>query len=148
MREIGEVLKDAIPANIDKILTVRRDEGKLRVLSNMEIYNLGRVESVDEVIAQAKEGEIEDWFIIRLDLLNLNRDITFMIGYRDGHVFNTSGVVAIDPEAGVVRTQNSVYRVGDRGVGEPDELLRLHVCHYLHTCGAAGRLFGVLNVFY
>lgn len=149
-------LRDLMPKSIDDIICTHRDEGALRVLNDFEIYNLGKIDSVASIKARAKDGEIDNWYIIRLDLFTSGRDITFMVGNRNGYVFNTSGVVAIDVDAGVVRTQNSTYLLGERGIGELDRDqdldLRLHICHYLHTCSLSGhsigQIFGVLNVGY
>ncbi len=156
MSDIGDKLGRMIPKSLNDILTLNRDEASLRVLNDLDIYNLARIESVAQVKARAKSHEISNWHIVRLHIVPLNQDITFMVGYRCGEVFNTSGVVAIDIEAGVVRTQNSVYMLGERGVGELDGAddvnLRLHICHYLHTCTFAGqsvgKIFGVLDIFY
>lgn len=156
MSDIGDKLERMIPKSINDIIRLNRDEASLRVLGDLDIYNLARIESVASVKARAKSHEIENWYIVQLHIVPINQDITFMVGYRRGEVFNTSGVVAIDVEAGVVRTQNSVYLLGDRGVGELDGAddinLRLHVCAYLHTCSFAGKslghILGVLDVFY
>lgn len=72
-------------------------------------------------------------------LLGINREVDC--------AWMTSAVNAIDLEIGVVRTSNSLYGLGNKGEGNPNLNLILHICHTLHKWGI-GKQLGVLEVLY
>ncbi|VVC82475.1 hypothetical protein [Sideroxydans sp. CL21] len=144
MNGLAKAFKTAVPESIDSIITLHRENASLSVLDDAHIAFIPNV-AMDRQMSV--KGMIEGWYVVRLDIPSKLFIADIMFGYKNGRVFRTSPVVAISPEAGLVVTRNSVYKLGTKGESEPDLALRLHVCNFLHSINL-GEFFGVLHVFY
>lgn len=141
--ELTRSVRNVAPATVNEIIKNNRFQASLSVLNDAEIAALPSLESFREM--RMAKGMIDQWFVIKL--IYRSKELPFVVGYKDGKVFNTSKIVAIDVVAGVLITSNSMYWLNKRGIGEPELDLRLHICHFLHMCGI-GQALGVLAVFY
>jgi hypothetical protein len=141
--ELAKAVNNITPDTVNDIIKTNRAHASLSVLNNAEIADLPSLESFREM--RMAKGMIDQWFVIKL--IYRSKELPFVIGYKEGKVFNTSKIIAIDVGAGVLITSNSMYRLDKQGIGEPELDLRLHLCHFLHMCGI-GQALGVLAVFY
>ena len=143
-------IEDHIPKSLDEIIRLRRESFSLRQSSLDEIASLPATIESDHAAIQAT---IDNWYLICLaysKTVDTAPQLThFLLGINreTDCAWMTSAVNAIDQDSSVVRTSNSLYGLGSKGVGHPDLNLILHVCHTLHKWGL-GKQLGVLEVFY
>lgn len=97
------------------------------------------------------KGEMSDWHFIsfQLDRPEMKRLKVILVGDR-GHnaiTTTTSPVKGIDLVEGLVRTENSVYRLrlDERGTGEPSPKQLVCLCRTLHSW-RLGHAFNVPRV--
>jgi hypothetical protein len=151
VKGLQEALEKIIPRSLDDIVRVNRDR-----------FQIG-LANVDELSARAAtivpgrtKDIIDSWRIIAFRSLNPEADfggagnsLLSVLGRAVGMgcPLVTSQVTQIDIRNGLVRTRNSVYRLGSGGVGEPplDDLI--HLCAAI--CGwGFGSMIGAPEFFY
>lgn len=142
-------LHDLVPKNLDDIVRAHRDEFRLALATDEELDALGH-ESPDATASQVRLT-LREWNILMIHVTvdGSLKSIPKLLGtvQETGQCWITSTVTAFDSQAGLVRTENSVYRVAGPRFLEPDVHLLLHVCVWLNQQGV-GRYFGVPEFFY
>jgi len=140
-------IDDYLPKSLDEIVRRRRDEVQIRLATATEIKALG------EFIGDAKmsQGEVKDtiseWYPI---LFRVRDDMQIrLLGHfeKRKEILLSSDVAVLSPENGLAKTENSFYRLGKRGDGEPPRHFLVVLCAILTKTGA-GRVLGVPEVFF
>ncbi len=142
-------LHDQIPKDLDDIIRSHRDKCRLAFATAEEL------DALECEIPSASVGPVrhtlKDWNILMVHAVagESVQSIPKLLGsvQETGQCWITSTVVAVDRQAGLVRTENSVYRVVGHRSFDPDTHLLLHVCVWLNQRGV-GRLLGVPGFFY
>lgn len=140
-------LKDMFPKSLDEIIRLRRDELSLRLSTTEDFAKLPPMVSMLDNQKRIK-ATVNDWRIVCLDFHHKGKQ-HILVGEDavTGNTWATSGLKSVDFENSLVLTQNSIYRLGDKGEGEPTFYILLHICHMFHRWGF-GAGFGVLEIFY
>ena len=142
-------LRDLIPANLDDIIRAHRDKCQLAFATDEELSAL------ECEFSSAGPGPVrhtlKNWNILMVHAAvgGSVQSIPKLLGnvQETGQCWITSTVKGIDSRAGLVQTENSVYRVVGPRSSEPDTHLLLHVCVWLNQQGV-GRFLGVPEFFY
>lgn len=125
---------DLLPASLDDIIRTNRDQTELRLSSTQEIDALvGKIE-----IALDAKDEINNWRLISLvDKASKVAQVLLLGDSRaQRHPGITSPVLTIDFEQGIAITRSkSVYKLGDRGYGEPPQPDLYCLCAAMHSWG-------------
>jgi len=135
-----------LPKSLDDIIRVKRDEIELRLSSIPEIDAL--VEHFPTI--PDPKDEMNNWRLVSLVDRISNSAQVLLIGdsRAQKHPGITSPVIAIDFEHGIAVTRsNSVYKLGNRGLGEPPENDLFCICAAMHSWGK-GQTFGVPHFAY
>lgn len=142
-------LQDLIPQSLDDVIRANRHELRLAFATDEELHALER--TLPGVTDSQVRDTLEEWNIMMIHVTTggPSQLLPKLLGSvrETGQYRVTSTVTAVDMQAGLIRTQNSVYRVvGPRSAG-PDEDLLIYVCVWLNELGI-GRYFGVPPFFY
>ena len=142
-----ENIEDFLPKSLDEIVRRRRDEVQIRLATSSEIQALG--EFLGD--AQMKQGEekdtINEWYPVTF---RVRDDLQIrLLGHfeKRNEILLSSAVTVLNRQNGVARTENSLYRLGKRGDGEPPRHFLAVLCAILHKTGA-GQVLGVPEVFF
>ena len=142
-------LQDLIPKNLDDIIRANRDKCRLAFATDEELSALER-EFPSEAVSPVRHA-LKEWNVLMIHVTvdGSVQSIPKLLGnvQETGQSWITSTVTAVDSQVGLVRTENSVYRVAGPRSTEPDTHLLLHVCVWLNQQGA-GRYLGVPEFFY
>lgn len=144
---LEQALKQAIPENLDNIIREHRDRLTLRMSTADELTELPPMVSMLGEQIQMR-ATIKDWWIVCLDQNQIGKNF-ILVGTNEStdEVWATSAIKSVDFENGLVLTDNSVYRLGQKGDGEPTFPFLLHLCSQFHKWGF-GPTFGVPHIFY
>lgn len=142
-------LQDLIPKNLDDVIRANRDKCRLAFATDEELSALER-EFPSEAVGPVRHA-LKEWNILMIHVMvdGSVQSIPKLLGnvQETGQCWITSSVTAVDSHAGLVRTENSLYRIVGPRSTEPDMHLLLHVCVWLNQQGA-GRYLGVPEFFY
>lgn len=142
-------LQDLIPQNLDDIIRANRDKCQLAFATDEELSALER-EFPGAAVGQVRHT-LKEWNILMIHVTvdGSLKSIPKLLGnvQETGQCWITSTVTAFDSQAGLVRTENSLYRIVGPRSAEPDMHLLLHICVWLNQQGA-GRYLGVPEFFY
>lgn len=135
-------LADHLPRTLDEIVRKNRDAVEIRLATVAEIVSLAGQVSAAEI-----KDAIDKWYPIAITMKG-QRWIR-VLGHFEGRGETTlsSALVAFDQEVGLAQTLNSVYRLGNRGQGEPDRASLMQLCAILNQMGVGPEL-GVPEVFF
>lgn len=135
-------LADHLPRTLDEVVRRNRDAVEIRLATDAEIVSLAGQVSAAEI-----KYTINEWYPIALTVKG-QRWIR-VLGHFEGRgeITWSSALVAFDQEAGLAQTLNSVYRLGNRGQGEPDRACLMQLCAILNQMGV-GPALGVPEVFF
>ena len=144
---LEQTVKQIIPKDLDDIVRLRRDEFTLRLASAQEITALPPMVSMLDSQIQVN-ATINEWRIICLDLHAAGKKF-ILTGYNQSTntTWGTSEVKSADIDRNLILTENSMYKLGSKGEGEPTPDLLLHICNLFHQWGF-GKTFGVPEIFY
>lgn len=149
MSDIGTTVEKLIPKSLDEIIRNHRDEVSLRLATAEDYASLPpMVSSIDR--QRPVRATINEWRIVCIVLppeLGGNKLILSGMHQAQDCTWCTSSIVSVDFENNLVLTDNSLYRLGSKGEGEPGMHILLHICHCLHSWGIGERL-GALPIFY
>ncbi len=142
-------INDLIPKNLDDIVRANRDKCRLALATDEERHALERD------LSSGATGKIhhtlKGWNILMIHVTTggASTSLPKLLGSvnETGQCWITSTVKGIDTRAGLVETENSVYRVVGQRESEPDRHLLLHICAWLNQRGL-GRYLGVPGFFY
>lgn len=138
-----------IPKNLDDIIRANRDQCRLAFATDEELNGLER-ESPGSGAGSVRHT-LKEWNILMIHVVadGSVQSIPKLLGnvQETEQCWITSTVTAVDSQAGLIRTKNSVYRVVGPRSAEPDMHLLMHVCVWLNQQGV-GRHFGVPGFFY
>jgi hypothetical protein len=153
VRGIQEALEQMMPKSLDDIVRKNRDVLQLGLATAGELAVLAAT-----IEPGHSRDTIEEWRIVAFRAIGprsdadmagiLSRSLSLLgraAGMRCPWI--TSAVTQIDIDAGLVRTRNSLYRLGARGEGEPPQDDLICVCAAMHKCGV-GELIGAPAFFY
>ena len=145
--DVLKAIEALIPNSLDEIIRQHRDVASLRLTTDMEVMNL----YAPIIPGQVKEL-INDWRFITFTLQYPDACSTeiFLLGNRvsDGNARITSRVRKIDLDRGLVFTNSgSLYTLGSKGTGEPDQAQLFLVCAAFWKWGMGGYL-GIMQFFY
>ncbi|HEX8955911.1 MAG TPA: hypothetical protein VF798_06535 [Burkholderiaceae bacterium] len=130
-----------LPQSLDDIIRLNRAQAELRLSRTNEIDAL--VGTVDNYVG-VKDG-IDNWRLVSfIDKPNKSTRV-MLIGDSTSrkHPTITSPLAKIDLARGVAKTVNgSVYKLGNRGYGEPSRDGLAFLCAAMHRWGN-GRTLGV-----
>lgn len=125
---------------LDEILSRLRDRANIGGAAEEEIAALAT--KIPDPGPRGVRDLIDDWRLIALRLDG--RAALHLLG--DSEVATppwiTSAVVGIDLEARLARTRNSLYRLGQSGIGEPPER-HVRLLAYALIRQGAGPTFGI-----
>ena len=142
-------LENIIPKCLDDIIQKHRDEYSLRLSTAEDFAALPpMVSSINH--QKMVRATINEWRIVcfvRPAGLGGNCFILTGIHQAQDCAWCTSPIVSTDFENNFVFTENSLYRLGSKGEGEPGSNIILHICFCLHSW-KIGAYLGVLKVFY
>jgi len=146
IRDLSENTPELVPKLLGDIIRTNRDHAELRLARTAEIDAL--VGSINATLG-AKD-EIGNWRMISLvDKGNQTAQL-LLIGdsMSRRHPTITSPILSIDLARGTVLTRSkSIYKLGNRGLGEPPEEDLLCLCAALHRWGS-GEALGVPHISY
>ena len=145
-RDFSEITSEAAPKFLGDIIRTNRDHAELRLAKTQEIDAL--IGAIDTTL-EAKD-EIGNWRIV--SLIDKEKQTAQLLLIGDSltrrHPAITSPIQSIDLVQGLVLTRSrSVYKLGDRGLGEPPEEDLLCLCAALHQWGS-GETLGVPHFSY
>lgn len=139
-------LEQCIPKSLDEIIRERRDICSLRLSTSKDFASLKPMVSMLDSVKQIR-ATLNEWRIVCLTLPSEKFHILTGINESTNNAWATSALKSIDFKNNLVLTDNSIYRLGSKGEGEPDLSIRLHICYCLHSWGL-GDKFGVPRIFY
>lgn len=139
-------IKQAVPCSLDDIIRKRRDELSLRLSTAEDFAELPSMVSALDNQKQIK-ATINGWRVICLDNNGRKKHMLTGINEATGHVLATSLLKSVDLGNDLLLTENSIYRLGTKGEGEPTFHELLHLCYMFHSWGFGAR-FGVPEIFY
>jgi hypothetical protein len=150
---IRDALARMIPRSLDDIVRKHRDLVQIGLATAEEIA----VRTKRVGLGHSRDT-IESWRIVAFRLLDrqseAGADRTFnsrlsllgrAVGMRCPWV--TSEIVGVDVEGKLVRTRNSLYRLGTPGIGEPPDHDLICLCAMTHSWGV-GEYIGAPGLFY
>ena len=144
--DLNENTAELMPKSLGDIIRLNRDLAELRLAKTAEIDTLvGNIES-----ATGAKDEIGNWRLVSLIDKTSHTAQVLLIGDSSArqHPAITSPILRIDFAKGIVLTRSqSVYKLGNRGLGEPPEDDLLCLCAALHRWGS-GPALGVPNIGY
>lgn len=144
--DLSENTSELLPKFLGDIIRMNRDQAELRLAKTQEIDALvGTIETT----MKAKD-EIGNWRMVSLVDKENNSAQLLLIGdsLTRRHPAITSPIKSIDLAQGLVLTKSrSVYKLGNRGLGEPPEEDLLCLCAALHQWGS-GEALGVPHFSY
>ena len=123
-----------MPLSLDDVIRENRNEIQLRLANVKEIDTVAK--KID--LPFHVKDEMDDWRLI--SLINKINGTTNILLAGDSKTEHqpciTSPIVAIDFEQGIAFTQNhSVYKLGNRGLGEPPKFNLLCIGAAIHAWG-------------
>jgi hypothetical protein len=139
-------LAEIIPKSLDDIIRDHRDEYSLRLSIAEDFTSLNSMVSMLENHKQIR-AIINEWQIVCFT--HPMGKFLLLIGINETtqNAWATSPINSVDFENDLVLTLNSIYRLGNKGVGKLDLLILLHICACLHDWGFGNHL-GVPRIFY
>jgi hypothetical protein len=150
--DLVQALEKLMPRSLDDVVRANRDSFQIGLATADEIRRL-----TDSIEPAGTKSTIDDWRIIAFRTLKpgpnsgrvVARTLLSMLGRssRTNRSLITSEVVKIDFESGLVRTLNSLYKIGVEGEGEPPSDDLIHLCATTHTWGF-GKIIGAPAFFY
>jgi hypothetical protein len=151
--EIQEALERMIPRSLEDIVRKSRDQFQIGLATAEELAVLAAT-----IEAGPIRDTIADWRIIAFRAIGqavdaqteaVSRSRLSLLGRAAGMrcPWITSEVTEIDIDGRLVRTRNSLYRLGARGMGEPPQEDLICVCAATHQWGF-GQLIGAPVFFY
>lgn len=141
-----DAVEEYLPKSLDEIIREHRDECSLRLSTPEELASLKPMISKLANVKYIK-ATINEWRIICLTLPSGKFHILTGINEASHEAWATSSIVSVDFENQLVLTDNSIYRLGTKGEGEPPLSILLHICYIFHSWGFGDRL-GVPRIFY
>lgn len=146
-KTLEQAVKQIIPKDLDDIVRLRRDEFTLRLATTQDIAQLPPMVTMLDSQIQVS-ATINEWRIICLELHAAGKKL-ILTGYNQSThtTWGTSELRSADIDRNLALTQNSIYRLGTKGEGEPMPDLLLHIC-YLFNMWGFGNRFGVPEIFY
>ncbi len=150
---IRKALEQMMPKSLDDI--VRRSRDRVQI-------GLAMAEELAALAATVEPGPIRDtmaeWRIIAIRTIDpsidarttaVSRSHLSLLGWAAGMRCPrlTSEIAQIDISGRLVRTRNSLYRLGSRGEGEPPQEHLICVCAATHSWGFGG-VIGAPAFFY
>lgn len=149
LREAVELL---IPKSLDDLVRKARDHFQIGLATSGEMAALAAPIGFGRV-----RDTISGWRIVAFRDLDPTGDaqtpasVSHLSLLGDvielGGLILTSNIAQIDLVAGLVRTRNSIYRLGARGEGEPPLEQLLFVCAMTHRWGW-GHHLGIPHILY
>lgn len=142
-------INDLIPKNLDDIIRANRDKCRLAIATDEERQALDR--DLQNAGARKARHTLRGWNILMIHVTTggTSTSLPKLLGSvnETGQCWITSTVKGIDTRAGLVETENSIYRVVGPRNSEPDRHLLLHICVWLNQRGL-GHYLGVPEFFY
>lgn len=132
--------------SIDSLITKQRDHYALRLADAVDIADLKNHSVGDGVVKQ----ELTEWFLFVFSNVPAGHDLIILAGTSadDGTEWCTSPVVAINLEAGYVRTRSgSLYKISGPATSKPSLRQLMHISGTFAFWGIADYL-GMPAVFY
>jgi hypothetical protein len=142
-----ENIDDYLPRTLDDIVRRRRDEVQIRLATAMEIAALGEFLGDAQMTPGEAKDTISEWYPVTFrvrDDLHIRLLGRFE---RKGAISLTSQVLKLDLAADLAKTDNSLYRLGNPGEGEPPRHFVVLLCAILNDMGV-GKTLGVPEVFF
>lgn len=142
-------INDLIPKNLDDIIRSNRDKFRLAFATDEERHELER--DLPSAASGRIRHTLKGWNILMVHVTagGIEKSLPKLLGSvsETGQPWVTSTIKTIDTHAGLVQTENSVYRVIGPRISEPDRHLLLHICVWLNQRGL-GHYLGVSEFFY
>lgn len=142
-----ENIDDYLPKSLDEIVRRRRDEVQIRLATAFEIKALGEFLGNTKISQGEVKDTISEWYPLAF---RVRDDLQIrLLGHfeRKGVISMTSQVLLLDLAAGFAKTDNSLYRLGKPGEGEPPRAYLVQLCAILNDMGL-GKTLGVPEVFF
>lgn len=142
-------INDLIPKNVDDIIRANREKFRLAFASDEERQELER--NLPSAVAGEVRHTLKGWNILMVHVTagGIEKSLPKLLGSvsETGQPWVTSTIKTINTHAGLVQTENSVYRVVGPRNSEPDRHLLLHICAWLNQRGL-GHYLDVPEFFY
>jgi hypothetical protein len=143
---IEETLSDLIPKSLDDVIRKNRDLVDLALATDEEIQTVAK----DIDVHRHLKDTVSDWRIIRTKIKATGQIAMSLLGHSQEHdaPWITSLITGADMQKSYVETNSgSLYKLADRGEGEPDMYDLIHVCVAFRQWGF-GDYLGVAEFFY
>jgi hypothetical protein len=150
--DLVQALEKLMPRSLDDVVRANRDNFQIGLATANEVRRL--TASIEPASTKAT---IDEWRIIAFRTLKpepnsgriVGKTLLSLLGRssRTNCPLITSEVVKIDFENGLVRTLNSLYKIGVAGEGEPPSDDLIHLCATTHIWGW-GKMIGAPAFFY
>ncbi len=145
VKELNNI-DDLIPRTLDDIVRLRRDEVQIQLATAAEIETLGEFLGSARLVSKQKDT-IEDWYPLAFAVRG-ERAIQLLGHFQQkNEILLSSAVAVLDLENSLVRTADSVYRLGKRVEGKPPRDYLAYLCAILNNMGL-GWTLGVPRVFF
>ena len=123
---IPKTLKELVVSGSDKLIIDLADDDDLELLTGVV-----RIKKVRYVLSS--------WSVIKVTAFQTS--MFLLAGYtEEGEVWCTSPILAMDMVRLKVLTENSVYGIEEKRLGEPDLYIRLHVAYLLRSWDIDGQI--------
>lgn len=142
-----ENIDDYLPKTLGDIVRRRRDEVQIRLATATEIQALGEFLGKPQITLSEANDTISEWYPVTF---RVRDDLQIrLLGYfeKRNEILLSSAVAMLDLQNEGARTENSLYRLGKRGDGEPPRHFLAVLYAILHKTGA-GQVLGVPEVFF
>lgn len=136
-------ISSQIPTSLDSIVRQNRDRAQIELATSWEITRLAGV-----VERRPPKRVLAEWRVVAIRYGDQSSFHVLGRVSESAESIITSWITAIDLDAGLVRTANSVYGViGGPADGQPDLEQVLHMAAWLNGT-PLGQIIGVADVYY
>lgn len=143
LSQLSPDVRAKIPASLDQVIKLNRRHYKLRLTTDVEIFDL-----YNKINPYPEKDIIDNWNLITLERPQGN--LVFLLGEvrrKNGCPRITSDVVSIDLDRGYLTTiSGSLYQLGKPKNAPPTELELYLVCRTFHSWRFGAELGVLLSV--
>lgn len=141
MEDQEQTIKQVIPT-LDDIIRAHRDDYSIRLANAEDYLDFPKMVSLLDKQKPIR-ATIQQWRIVCFARhAKFGGNALILTGTHEARGCNwaTSFVKSVDFENGLILTENSIYRLGTKGEGEPNLRIILYICKVLHNWGYGDQL--------
>lgn len=141
-KAIEKAVKELIPKGLDDIIRENKDKITLSMASLADIGEL-----VGELKSGWTQAVMNDWRIVKTCVTGGGTFFMLLGDIVGDGSYATSNIEKVDFSRNLVKTKNSLYKLGTAGDGEPHQDQLIVLCAVMHGT-PAGKFFGVPHFFF